>query len=149
MTTLVWRGLDEPRMEIAYVQSWTRARGTQVGVAYELRWELNGASVHVELVGHGERDFELGETDFFDIAHSAFFNSLPVIRDGLLDGGEARDYVMTFVSWPPLEATRSAQRYTPLGQGVVRYTSGDYEADIEFGADGFVSLYQDYLERIA
>ena len=149
MTTLVWRGLDAPRMEIAYVESWTRARGTQIGVAYELRWELDGELVHVELVGESERNFELGDTDFFDIAHSAFFNSLPVIRDGLLDGGPPRDYVMTFVSWPPLESTRSAQRYTPLGERVARYTSGDFEADIEFGEDGFVSLYEDYLERIA
>jgi hypothetical protein len=135
-------------MEIAHVEDWNRAHGTQIGVTYELRWELDGERVHVDLVGQGERDFELGDTDFFDIAHSPFFNSLPVIRDGLLDGGEPREYVMTFVSWPPLGATRSAQRYTPVGEGVVRYTSGDFEADIAFGADGFVSLYQDYLERI-
>jgi hypothetical protein len=135
-------------MEVAHVESWKRAHGTQIGVGYELRWELDGTRVHAELVGESERDFELGETDFFDIQHSPFFNSLPVVRDGLLDGGEPRDYVMTFVTFPPLDARRSEQRYTPLGDRRIGYGSGDFEADIEFDADGFVVLYEDYLERI-
>jgi uncharacterized protein len=51
----VWRGLDEPRMEIAHVESWERARGTQIGVAYEVRWELEGHSLRLE---HGPpRDY--------------------------------------------------------------------------------------------
>jgi uncharacterized protein len=49
--TALWRGLDEPRLEIAYVESWERARGTQIGVAYEVRWELEGRSLRVEHVG--------------------------------------------------------------------------------------------------
>jgi hypothetical protein len=148
MRTLVWRGLDEPRMEVAHVESWKRAHGTQIGAGYELRWELVEDRLRVELVGEGERDFELGETDFFDIQHSPFFNSLPVVRDGLLDGGEPRDYVMTFVTFPPLDARHSEQRYTPLGERRLRYSSGDFAADIEFDPDGFVVLYEDYLERI-
>jgi hypothetical protein len=148
MKTLVWRGLDEPRMEVAHIESWDRAYGTQIGVRYELRWELDGTRVHADLVGESEREFELGETDFFDIQHSPFFNSLPVVRDGLLDRGEPRDYVMTFVSFPPLDAQDSQQRYTPLGNCRVRYSSGDFEADIELDADGFVVLYEDYLERV-
>ena len=148
MRTLVWRGLDEPRMEVAHVESWDRAQGTQIGVGYELRWQLDGTRVHAELVGESERAFELGETDFFDIQHSPFFNSLPVVRDGLLAGGEPRVYVMTFVSFPPLDARQSKQLYMPLGQRRVRYSSGDFVADIEFGADGFVELYEDYIERI-
>jgi uncharacterized protein len=149
MKTLVWRGLDEPRMEVAHVESWVRAHGTQIGLGYELRWDLSGDRVRVEVVGEGERDFELGETDFFDIQHSPFFNSLPVVRDDLLDGGEPRDYVMTFVSFPPLAAGPSQQRYAPLGDRRVRYSSGDFAADIEFDRDGFVVLYEDYLERVA
>jgi hypothetical protein len=30
----------------------------------------------------------------------------------------------------------------------VRYRSDGYEGDITFDADGFVTLYQDYLERV-
>jgi len=40
--TLVSRGLDEPRMEVTHVESWQRVRGTQIGLANELRGELDG-----------------------------------------------------------------------------------------------------------
>jgi hypothetical protein len=46
-----------------------------------------------------------GEADFFDLQHSAFFNSLPVARDGLLnEGAAAREYTMRFVRVPELTA---------------------------------------------
>ena len=35
------------------------------------------------------------------------------------------------------------------GGRTVGYSPGSFEADIEFDADGFVTLYHDYLERIA
>ena len=136
-------------MEVTHVESWRHARGTQIGLGYELRWELDGEVLAVELVGGGEREFKLGDADFFDVLASPFFNSLPVVRDGLLDGGSPRDYVMSFVRHPELTAAPSHQRYTPLGNRIVRYSSGAFEADIEFGADSFVSVYQGYLERIA
>lgn len=41
--TFLWRGLDAPRMEIVRAESLDRARGTQIGIAYELRWKLDGA----------------------------------------------------------------------------------------------------------
>jgi len=31
---------------------------------------------------------------------------------------------------------------------VVRYRSVGYQADVTYDADGFVTLYQDYLERV-
>jgi uncharacterized protein len=40
--SMVWRGLDEPQMEIVYADSTDRAHGTQIGVSYELRWRLDG-----------------------------------------------------------------------------------------------------------
>ena len=63
-------------------------------------------------------------------------------------GGDARDFVMAFVTVPDLTVTRSDQRYTPLGDGVVNYASGDFSADIHFDEDGLVRLYEDYLERV-
>jgi uncharacterized protein len=146
--TLVWRGLDAPRMEVAHVESFERARGTQIGSSYELRWELEADVLHVETVGVTARQVALGGADFFDLGYSPFFNSLPVIRDGLLDVGPARDYRMRFVDVPALTDDISAQRYEPLGNRVVRYRSGTFEADIEFGADGFVTLYHAFLERL-
>ena len=148
MRHLVWRGIHAPMMEIAHVESWHRARGTQVGVAYELRWEFRSERLSVELVGGSAHEFELADADFFDLLDSAFFNSLPVVRDGLLEGGEARDYLMRYVSHPPLAAASVRQRYEPIGDRTVRFTSGEFERDIDFDDDGYVNLYHGYLERI-
>jgi uncharacterized protein len=146
--TLVWRGLDAPRMEVAHVESFERARGTQIGSSYELRWELEGDVLHVETIAVAARQIRLGDADFFDLGYSPFFNSLPVVRDGLLEEGAPRDYRMRFVDVPALTDDISAQRYEPLGNRIVRYRSGTFEADIEFGADGFVTLYHAFLERL-
>jgi uncharacterized protein len=149
MRTLVWRGLDAPRMEIVHVESLDRARGTQIGIAYELRWQLDATMLELSMDGGPGIRVELGHADFFDLQHSAFFNSLPVARDGLLaEGASAREYTMRFVRVPELTAEPAWQRYEPLGHQVVRYCSSGYEADITFDADGFVTIYQDYLERV-
>ena len=55
---------------------------------------------------------------------------------------------MRFVRVPELTAEPAWQRYEPLGNRTVRYRSAGFEADISFDADGFVTLYQDYLERV-
>ena len=146
--TMLWRGLDEPRMEIVYADSLGQARGTQLGISYELHWHLDGPVLELEVVGGPSARVELGDADFFDLQHSAFFNSLPAVRDGLLDGGPARDYTMRFVRVPELAAEPYPQRYTPLGNRVVHYSSAGFEADISYDEDGYVQLYQDYLERI-
>ncbi|HYK67295.1 MAG TPA: putative glycolipid-binding domain-containing protein [Streptosporangiaceae bacterium] len=147
--TFVWRGLDAPRMEIVRAESLDRAYGTQIGITYELRWKLDGAVLELAMNGDTAIRVELGGADFFDLHHSAFFNSLPVARDGLLDeGAAAREYSMRFVRVPELSAEPVRQRYEPLGNRVVRYRSDSYEAEIAFDPDGFVTLYQDYLERV-
>jgi uncharacterized protein len=147
--TLLWRGLDAPRMEIVRVESLDRARGTQIGISYELRWKLDGPVLELTMDGGPGIRVELGDADFFDLHHSAFFNSLPVARDGLLEeGATAREYTMRFVRVPELTAEPAWQRYEPLAGRVVRYRSSGYQADITFDADGFVTLYQDYLERV-
>jgi uncharacterized protein len=147
--TLVWRRLDEPGMEVAHVESLAQAEGTQIGATYEARWRLDGDRLEVEIVGGEPRTVELGDADFFDLFASPFFNSLPVMRDGLLDGGRPREYLMRFVSLPELEVVRSEQRYEPRGGRVVRYSSGSFAADIAFDVDGFVSRYEGFLERIS
>jgi hypothetical protein len=83
-----------------------------------------------------------------DLAFSALSNSMPVLRHGLHEGGEARDFVMAWISVPDLAVTRSEQRYTPLGEGRVNYRSGDFSADIHFDEHGFVRLYEDFLARV-
>lgn len=147
--TLVWRRLDEPGMEIAHIESFEGASGTQIGRAYELRWRLEGTRLELEVVGQRHATVELGDADFFDVFASPFFNSLPVVRDGLLEGGPARDYVMQFVRVPDLTVVRSEQRYEPKGGRLVRYSSGSFAADIAFDADGFVRRYEGFLERLS
>ena len=146
--TLVWRGLDMPLMEIAHVDldgPALMARGTQVGVAYELRYELEPGRLRAHVVDGPSLDTGLEDgTDFFDLGNSPLFNSLPVL--GGLD--RAADFVMTWVDVPTLEVSRSEQRYEPLGDGVVRYRSGSFVADLTFDADGFVTRYEGLAERV-
>ena len=150
MRHLVWRRVDAPGMEIAHVESLERASGTQIGVSYELRWRLAGPRLDLELVDGARSIVELGEADFFDVFASAFFNSLPVNRDGLLEGGgPAREYTMRFVQVPSLEVVPSRQRYEPIGKQLVRYSSGSFSTEIEFDDDGYVRDYRGFLERVA
>jgi len=142
--TLIWSGLDSWRAEIARVEAAgdeVVATGTQIGIAYELRYELSPGHVRLEVVGGPHRDIELGEADFFDLGYSPLLNTLPVLRDGLLAQGPARDYVMAFIAVPSLEVTRVEQRYEPLGDRLVRFRSGDFTADLEYDEDGFVVRY--------
>jgi uncharacterized protein len=148
MITGVWRRIDEPGMEIVYIDSFDGARGTQLGLGYELRWELNKMSLAAELVGQRSIEVELEDAEFFDVFASPFFNSLPVARDGLLEGGPARVYTMKFLTVPELEVVSSAQRYEPRGNRVVHYSSAGFSADIHFGTDGLVALYDGFLERL-
>jgi hypothetical protein len=146
--TLVWRRLDEPGMEVAHVRSLSDTIGVQIGRSYELEWRLDGDRLELELDHVRHEVLHLGGADFFDLFASPFFNSLPVIRDGLLDAGPARDYVMQFVHVPELTVEPSRQRYEPLGGRIVRYSSGDFQSDITFDADGFVLDYQGFLQRV-
>lgn len=144
----MWRGLDEPRMEIAYAETLEgglRAAGTQIGVSYELRYKLVPGRLRVEVVGGPQLDLALEGADFFDLGLSPLFNSLPVLA------GVERptDFVMTFVEVPSLDVSRSKQRYEPLGDGLIRYSSGSFVAEIEFDTDGFVTHYEGLAERVS
>jgi hypothetical protein len=121
-----------------------RARGTQIGVAYELRYELEPGWLRAQIVEGASIEVGLDGSDFFDVGYSPLFNSLPVL-DGLK---EPREFVMAWVDVPSLEVSRSEQRYEPLGHGVVRFSSGSFVADIQFDQDGFVTYYPGLAERL-
>jgi hypothetical protein len=143
-TSLAWIGDGAPRLEVARVERGDRdltAVGTQLGAIYELRYRLAPGRLGLELVGERAVELTLDDADFFDLGWSPLFNSLPVIRDGLLEPGPARDYVMRWVDVPSLEVSISRQRYEPLGNGRVRFTAGDFSADIRFDEAGFVLDY--------
>ena len=131
-------------MEVAHVDSTAPefvAFGTQLGVLYEMRYRLEQRALRLELVGERTLELELDGADFFDLGWSPLFNSLPVIRDQLLQPGPPRDYLMRWVEVPSLEISASEQRYEPLGDGVVRFRAGDFVSDLTFDPHGFVVNY--------
>jgi hypothetical protein len=137
-------------MEVAHAErrgTELTAVGTQLGAVYELRYWLELDLLRLELVGHRSLEIPLDDADFFDLGWSPLFNSLPVIRDGLLESGAARDYVMRWVDVPSLEITTSEQRYEPLGNGLVRFRSEGFIADIQFDEQGFVVDYPGIARR--
>jgi uncharacterized protein len=136
-------------MEIARVEfdgGELRAEGTQIGVAYELRYELEPGHLRAQVVDGPKLDIGVGEgTDFFDLGFSPLFNSLPVLAR--LE--QTTDFVMTFVAVPSLEVTRSDQRYEVLGDNRIRFRSGSFVADLDFDDDGFVVQYEHLAERVS
>lgn len=137
-------------MEVAHVEQREReltAIGTQLGAAYELRYRLEPELLRLELVGRGSLDVRLDGADFFDVGWSPLFNSLPVVRDRLLEPGPARDYVMRWVDVPSLHVTESKQRYEPLGDLRVRFRSEGFTADIQFDENAFVIDYPGIARR--
>jgi hypothetical protein len=92
----------------------------------------------------------LAEAVDCDLAFSPLTNTMPLLRDGLVDGGEARDYAMAWVSLPDLAVHRSEQRYEPLGEGAVRFVSrdDDFTAKLEFDGYGLVVRYEGLAERV-
>ena len=140
----MWIGDGAPRMEVAHVERTDPefvACGTQLGVTYELRCQLGPGMLQLELVGERTLELELDGADFFDLGWSPLFNSLPVLRDGLLEPGSPREYLMRWIDVPSLEVSVSEQRYEPLGDGVIRFSSGEFVRDITFDANGFVVSY--------
>jgi hypothetical protein len=153
--------------EVAFVElddDRLTARGMQLRAGYSLSYVLETSQMFVSerLVAEVETVHGVGKLDLrrgtkplkddvldLDLLASPLFNSLPVLRDGLHEGGDARDYTMAFVRVPELSVERSVQRYVPLERRVIRYRSGTFTADIEFDADGFVVRYPGLAERVS
>ena len=117
------------------------ARGTQLGfapLAYRLEYALETGpgfvserlQASVETL-RGSRTLDLrrgrapldGDAVDLDLGFSPLFNSLPVLRLGLLGGGSSVDLTMAFVDVPELDVSKARQRYVPLEPGVVRFRS--------------------------
>ena len=164
MKAYAWQGPG--LFEVAFVEvahDRLTARGTQLRAGYRLEYVLETAELYVSerlrvdvetALGLGTIDLRRGTKPLkddvldVDLAASPLFNSLPVLRDRLHEGGDARDYTMALVSVPELATTRSEQRYVPLGRGAVRFRSGSFSADLQFDRDGFVLRYPGLAERV-
>jgi hypothetical protein len=164
MRLYAWQGPD--LFELAFVElgeDRLSARGTQLRSSYRLEYVVETSAMFVsELLraevetvhGIGTLDLRRGTKPLrddvldLDLASSPLFNSLPVLRDRLHEGGDAREYTTAFVSVPELSVERSQQKYVPLGRGAVRFRSGSFAADLEFDRDGFVTRYPGHADRV-
>lgn len=152
---VVWRGLGAFRTEYARVRidgDRLFAQGMQLGVEptpYLLRYRLQPDRLAVEIDDGPSFDLELGDQDAFDLGFSPLFNSIPIIRDGLHQGGEGRDYRMAWVAVPELAVEESMQHYEPLALGRVRFSTCDFAAELELDRDGLVRSYEGLAERVA
>jgi uncharacterized protein len=99
----------------------------------------------------GERDARLDGALDCDLALSPLTNVMPIRRHQLHEREEGHDFVMAWVSVPDLQVHRSPQRYEHVRPGVVRYLAfdGDFTAELELDADGFVVRYPRLAERVA
>jgi hypothetical protein len=154
-----------------------QARGTQIGAEpepYRLDYELTTGDRFVterlEVTvrdGGGLRGLELlrdadgswtangealpdveGALDC-DLGLCPLTNTMPVLREGLLGGGPAKDFVMAWVKVPDLTVHRSEQRYEPIDGSHVRYVGRhrSFVGELEFDSDGFVLHYPDLAAR--
>lgn len=94
----------------------------------------------------GEPETFAGALDC-DLGLSPLTNTMPVLRHGLLHGGDPVTFLMAWVSVPDLSVRASRQRYTPLRPGVVNYSSGSFSDDIVFDTDGLVLDYPSIGKR--
>jgi uncharacterized protein len=85
-----------------------------------------------------------------DLGLSPLTNTMPVLRQGLLEGDETVELLMAWVSVPNLAVYASLQRYTALGNRAVRYEGldSDFTADLLFDEDGLVVDYPRLGRRI-
>jgi uncharacterized protein len=159
---LVWALEEERRREIAWVEladdRRLTARGRQWrtgGDAYLLEYELETSPGYVTehlwaridggpeltLVRGGSAELD-GVLDC-DLGFSPLTNAMPVLRDRMHAGGQARAFDVAWVSVPDLSVHRDHQIYEPLGAGRVRFRSpgAAFERIIELTPDGFVRDY--------
>jgi uncharacterized protein len=104
------------------------------------RWNVNGRDVA-----------ELDRALDCDLGLSPLTNSMPVLRHGLLREPGSVELLMAWVSVPDLTVHASRQRYTGLGQGMVRFESLDdpFTAEIRFDEDGLVVDYPGIGRRLS
>jgi hypothetical protein len=94
---------------------------------------------------------ELAEALDCDLGLSPLTNSMPVLRHDLLRSEGSIDLVLAWVSVPDLAVMVSRQRYTALGDNVVRFESLDdtFSADLEFDTDGLILEYPGLARRMS
>lgn len=173
---VAWNGTDEWRAEVcevALTEGGVAATGAQLGAAptpYRAAYELEARGnwvtrrLRVEVGGVGSLELrhdgkgawagvdnaaELEGALDCDLAFSPLTNTMPIRRHRLHEEPGAVEFAMAWVSLPDLEVHRSQQRYEHLEPGRVRFSSGDFVADLEVDADGLVVVYPGLARRVS
>jgi uncharacterized protein len=94
------------------------------------------------LPGTEDPDLLYGAFDV-DLTGSPLTNTLPIRRLGLLkaQAGVAHRISVAWVLVPSLEVVQADQIYTPVSEGLIRFASEDFSADLVVDDDGFVADY--------
>ena len=129
---------------------------TAEGAAWTRRLRLErdaGGAWHASAEGAGVAGVDTaalaGALDV-DVEATAFTNTLPIRRLGLLDAapGSRHTIVAAWVRVPSLAVVRAEQTYTVLGGGRIRYTQGTFEADLSVDEAGVVTHYPGYATLV-
>jgi uncharacterized protein len=94
------------------------------------------------LPGTEDPDLLYGAFDV-DLTGSALTNTLPIRRLDLLkaETGVAHRLSVAWVLVPSLEVVQADQIYTPVHEGMIRFASETFSADLVVDDDGFVADY--------
>jgi hypothetical protein len=78
-----------------------------------------------------------------DLGYSPLTNTLPIRRLGLrsADAGTTQTITAAWVLMPSLVVVPAKQTYTVVGPGTIRYSSGDFSADLTVDGEGYVTHY--------
>ena len=101
------------------------------------------------LPGTEDPDLLYGAFDV-DLTGSPMTNTLPIRRLNLLkaERGVAHRISVAWVIVPSLEVVQADQIYTLLGEGVVRFATETFSADLVVDDDGFVADYPGLAELV-
>jgi uncharacterized protein len=125
------------------------------------RWRVTAAEqgdldAAMRAAGHAGRTLPGTEeperlADAFDVDLGAapLLNTVPVRRLGLADAvpGTSHTIRVAWVLVPSLQVIAAEQVYTALGAGRVRYSSGDFTAELDLDAEGYVNHYPGLADR--
>jgi len=128
-------------------------RSLRLGRGSSGRWTCRAESAgQVDLPPPGGDLTALADAVDCDLGLSPLTNTMPILRHRLHQQAGVAECTIAWVSVPDLTVRASTQRYehlaaTPTG-AVVRFTSGDFTADMVVDTDGFVVDYPQLARRI-
>ncbi len=127
-------------------------------LAVESRWAGGEASLEL-LRGpsgwtvNGEPRPDLADALDCDLGECPLTNTMPVLRNRLLDEPADLELLMAFIQVPELRVVPSVQHYTHVrrldgGGAVITYRSDSFRSDLVFDRDGFVVDYPQLGRRL-